>query len=313
MRNLVLATAFLATPAMALDPLSTPEDLMAMDATKVAIIDIRSPIGADMKKGLPESRDFSKGHIPGAVHAHYGTFGWRADMGENKAVLPAPDQLEAKIRKLGVDKDDTVVIVSAGDGKNRALEIGSATRVYWTFKALGHDAVTILDGGYSGWVAGGHDVSTDAVSPESGNFTADLQTDMLISGAMVEIAQSSPVQLMDSRPVAQFTAQSQSGFAKNPGTIQTSFNVVAASLVPKEGSYFMDADSMRSDFEKAGFVTGAPAYSFCNSGHWASVTWFAASELMGEDVELYDGSMHDWTYVRNMRTVVGKLPEAREK
>jgi len=35
---------------------------------------------------------------------------------------------------------------------------------------------------------------------------------------------------------------------------------------------------------------------FCNTGHWASVNWFVASELLGlKDARLYDGSMAEWS------------------
>ncbi len=29
--------------------------------------------------------------------------------------------------------------------------MGAATRIYWTFKVLGHDKMSILDGGWLGW------------------------------------------------------------------------------------------------------------------------------------------------------------------
>ena len=35
---------------------------------------------------------------------------------------------------------------------------------------------------------------------------------------------------------------------------------------------------------------------FCNTGHWASTTWFVLSEVLGlPDVKNYDGSMVEWT------------------
>ena len=42
--------------------------------------------------------------------------------------------------------------------------------------------------------------------------------------------------------------------------------------------------------------TAEEIYSYCNTGHWASVNWFVISEVMGKDnVKLYDGSMVEWT------------------
>ena len=60
--------------------------------------------------------------------------------------------LETLIGGLGIGNDDHVIIVPAGVN---AVDFGSATRVYWTFKILGHDKVSILDGGYALWEAQG--------------------------------------------------------------------------------------------------------------------------------------------------------------
>ncbi len=35
---------------------------------------------------------------------------------------------------------------------------------------------------------------------------------------------------------------------------------------------------------------------FCNTGHWASIAWFALSEVAGnKNTAMYDGSMAEWT------------------
>ena len=66
---------------------------------------------------------------------------------------------------------------------------GSAARVYWTFKALGHDEVAILNGGVAGWQAQGFEVASG--TPEAiaaGDFAGHLQDDLLATTAEVEAA-----------------------------------------------------------------------------------------------------------------------------
>ena len=47
---------------------------------------------------------------------------------------------------------------------------------------------------------------------------------------------------------------------------------------------------------QAGVVAQDDAIAFCNTGHWASLGWFARSEILGQkNVKLYDGSMVDWS------------------
>jgi thiosulfate/3-mercaptopyruvate sulfurtransferase len=309
------ALALVAAPVFAAGPLTTPEELNAMLGDEnLAILDVRSMAEVDTEKfkTLPDHRDYAKGHIPGAVDANYQVSGWRDQMGRIQAMLPDPETMEGIIQALGVDNDDTVVIYTGGTSP-KAIDLGSATRVYWTFKALGHDDVTILDGGFDGWVDAGYALSTEAVTPEKGDFEADLQIDMLVDGAMVELAARNGIELIDGRPTNQFLGQAQSGSAKNPGTIPGATSVASPDLVAEGGRHFKSVDELEAMFTKAGIEDGEEGYAFCNTGHFASVAWFAGSELLGRDVKLYDGSMYDWTFVRDGATVIGKLPEEEEE
>src|SRR3546814_3005161 len=78
-----------------------------------------------------------------AVYSNYLRSGWRTEMDGVPAQLPRQETLEALIGELGIANDSHVVVVSAGTD---ALDISSAARVYWTFKVIGHDRVSILDG-----------------------------------------------------------------------------------------------------------------------------------------------------------------------
>lgn len=94
-------------------------------------------------------------------------------------MLPSVQQLEALIGGLGIDNDTQVVVALLGtDAKSMA----GAARVYWTFKVLGHDRVSILDGGIQGYAA---DPSRPLVQGESTSepraFNAQLRPEMLVS------------------------------------------------------------------------------------------------------------------------------------
>ena len=40
------------------------------------------------------------------------------------------------------------------------------------------------------------------------------------------------------------------------------------------------------------------AITFCNTGHWAAVSWFALSEYLGySNVKMYDGSLAEWDHL----------------
>ena len=58
--------------------------------------------------------------------------------------------LADRIGRLGIGNDTHVVLIPRG---RDASDLGVATRIYWTFKVLGHDAVSILDGGMAAYMA----------------------------------------------------------------------------------------------------------------------------------------------------------------
>jgi len=127
------------------DPLVDAAWLAANAARpEVVVLDVRNKIGG------ATAETYKAGHVPGAVYSDYLRDGWRTQVDGVPAQLPPVERLAAMIGGLGIYNYSHVVIVAVGTS---ALDIGCATRVYFTFKALGHDRVSILDGGYSAYAA----------------------------------------------------------------------------------------------------------------------------------------------------------------
>lgn len=250
------------------------------------IIDVRSGIDGTDAAG------FAAGHIPGAAYASYTAAGWRAAEGNVPGKLPAIEGLESLIGSLGVDGDDSVVIVPAGVS---STDFGSAARVYWTFKYLGHEDVAILNGGYRAWVEAGEAVETGASNPAPAAFSADLQPSLLATTSDVEAALASGEQLVDARPANQYSGEAKHPAALGAGTIPGAASLEERLLVENGSAYFIDADEVSRLIETAGIRDDGPAISFCNTGHWAATAWFALSEVAGIETALYDGSMTEWT------------------
>ena len=134
---------FLPTWAMAKGGPLVDVDWLVKNQNAVDITDVRSKIGLQAGQG------YDQGHIPGAVEANYLKAGWRTTRDGVVGVLPETPALEALLSKLGVANSDHVVLVSSG---NNATDFGSTARVYWTLKQLGHEKVSILQGGQKAWV-----------------------------------------------------------------------------------------------------------------------------------------------------------------
>ncbi len=254
----------------------------------VRLLDIRNKIGGG------SAAVFAEGHIPGSVYSDYLQDGWRSQRDGVPGQLPPVADLEALIGGLGIGNDDHVVIVAAGAS---ALEMGSATRVYWTFKVLGHDAVSILDGGYRAYSADpSNPVASGPSIPEATVFAADFRPEMVADSNDVAAAMKAGTTLVDNRPTAQYLGQSSHPAAQRPGTIPGAVSVPESQLTDGDGR-FVSSGRVSELLQAAG--VGAEeegAITFCNTGHWASLGWFAQSEILGrKNVRLYDGSMVDWS------------------
>jgi thiosulfate/3-mercaptopyruvate sulfurtransferase len=255
-----------------------------LENPSLVVVDIRAP----GKSGNP----YTAGHIPGAVAAPYGKFGWRAKVGDVVGMLPPVNVISERVGSLGIDNDKQVVIVPAGVNSS---DFAAATRVYWTFKVLGHDAVTILDGGQRAWVAANGDTSTDIVAPQKVAFTAHYRPELVASAKDVAAAKSNGVALIDARPEAQFEGTSKSPVVARFGAIPGAVNISQSKFYDDKQGKFVASDVIEQLAGKAGVSENSKEITYCNTGHWASVAWFGLSEVAGnKNTRMYDGSMADW-------------------
>lgn len=254
----------------------------------VRVLDIRNALDGGSKT------DYLRGHIPCAVYTDYLKGGWRTKVSNVPGQLPPVEKISKLIGNLGIDNNTHVVIYHAG--KN-ALDLGSATRVYWTFKVLGHDNVSILNGGLNAYAADKKN------KLEKGNnkvkaltFNAQLNKAMLASKQDVLKASKNGVQLIDNRPSEQFMGINRHPKAKRNGTIPGSVNLPESWMTENGGGKLRDATVLRKLYDVAKVDEQKDSINFCNTGHWASLGWFVNSEIMGNNkTRLYDGSMVEWS------------------
>jgi thiosulfate/3-mercaptopyruvate sulfurtransferase len=179
---------------------------------------------------------------------------------------------------------------------HNALDLGSATRVYWTFKVLGHDKVSILDGGMAAYQAAEAPTARQPQPPPQKTFVARVREDMLIGKEDVARAIQAGTVLVDHRPSHMYLGITRPGPVERSGTLPGARNLPEAWLTENDGGKLRAPDTLARLYEFAGVPTRGEQIAFCNTGHWASLGWFASSEIMGNpDVTVYDGSMVEWS------------------
>ncbi|KAI8060849.1 Rhodanese-like domain-containing protein [Gongronella butleri] len=209
-------------------------------------------------------------------------------------MLPTPEVFAQAVGDLGISNEDHVVVYDS-------VGTFSAARVYWTFKAFGHQGpVSILNGGLPAWERGGHAVVGGPVAAiERASYAVPtLQKDLvrdyatMLQHAKAAQAGNSTPQILDARALARFTGEApepRPGLSSGhmPGSICVPFQEVANA----QGQYKSD-DELRALFESKGVDLTKPIITSCGSGITASVLYVALERAGAKQVAVYDGS---WT------------------
>ena len=235
-------------------------------------------------------RNFEAEHIPCAVHSDYYNDGWRT---ANNMIPPAA-RLEALIGGLGIGNDSHVVIATAAVDEFSAAE---AARVYAIFRWLGHDSVSILEGGVTEWMADWrNDAEAGPSAPSPARFRAAPRGDVVAGRAAVEAAAAAGAPLVDMRPNDHFLGINRSPALARPGTIPGAINLPMSWIVVNESLRFRTPAQLRRLWRAAGAPPRGAQILFCNSGLESAVGWFAAAVLLGNaGARLYDGSLAEWS------------------
>jgi thiosulfate/3-mercaptopyruvate sulfurtransferase len=282
--RLALSTALVAslaaTPLLAApegwSPLLEPAELGALLDTH-----------GDQIRVLHVTGDVQAGHIPEAGFTPYAT--WRSE-GANPGALRDMAHWQGVVRDLGIDADTPVVVVHAGTDPS---DMGAAARVYWTLKSLGVQDLALLNGGFAAWQEAGLPVANG--TPGSffpSEFEASWTDEWRVSTEeVVQLAEAGDTRLIDARPTDFFSGLRWSIAA--PGTIRNSNNLTYEAFF--DGNRMLGTDAIRELAAREGYTEAPLTVSFCNTGHWAALNWFALSELAEiPNTRLYAESMAEY-------------------
>ncbi|NJN40185.1 MAG: sulfurtransferase, partial [Gammaproteobacteria bacterium] len=186
------------------------------------------------------------------MYSDYMAAGWSSMVDKVPGQLSPTAKLEALIGGLGIDNQTHVVIYHAG--KN-AVDMGSATRIYWTFKVLGHDEVSILDGGWAAYVGDPKKpkniVEKNDNSPQPKVFKASVRQEMIVSKAEVASLMGKNIPLIDMRPSDQFIGVNRHPKALRSGTIPGAVSLPESWVTENNGGSFRSVQTLNALYKTA--------------------------------------------------------------
>jgi thiosulfate/3-mercaptopyruvate sulfurtransferase len=273
-------------------PLVSPEWLAAhLNDPRLRIFDVTVWLGIDSERGRPSAESgrevFEEGHIPGS--AFISLFDLEDPEQPDLHMLPPAESFAAVTGAAGVGEGTHVVAYDAG----AAIW---ATRLWWMLRAFGFEAVSVLDGGFRAWVAGGHPVSTDPAAYPPGQFEPRYRPEFVASTA--EVAAQ-----IDGKRGRLVNALNPESFRGDPvpgsprgGRIPGSVNVPYYTLLDPETGRFLSPERIAEQFAAAGVTdTSEPVTTYCGAGFAATAAAFSLALLGHHAVAVYDGSLAEWT------------------
>lgn len=240
------------------------------DREPLAIVDVRDTWEYD-----------SIGHLPGAVNVPFGRF--RSDEGET-GKLPPRAEWEELLGDAGITDDTEIVAYDDTQGV-------FAARFLVTALLLGHDEdlLHLFDGDFSAWQRG-HPTTTDTPEPVATEYESDPEAETPLVGfetvrELLPAVEAGDVTLADTREGWEFAE------GHLPGAVQLDWR----ELVDEEGRGLRPEPELRERLEARTIVPNRRTLLYCNTARRVSHTYLVLRELGYENVQLYEGSLTEWT------------------
>ncbi|SEJ23185.1 MULTISPECIES: sulfurtransferase [unclassified Variovorax] len=274
----------------------------------------------DLMKPDAGAQQYAAAHIPGAHHANldtdlsarHGAPGAHGDVvvaqddgvpaSGGRHPLPSREKFAQWLSGIGFANGMQAVVYD----RNGANYCG---RLWWMLKWMGHDAVSVLDGGLQAWQAAGGEV-TNREEPArfQSNFVTGEPIAKLVTTATVVRRLGQPDQnLIDARAGARYRGEVEP-LDPIAGHIPGALNRPFAENIGPDGK-FKPASQLRAEFESllAGRDPASVVHQ-CGSGV-SAVPNLLAMQIAGlGTTALYAGSWSEWSNTPGLPTRQGAEP-----
>jgi len=201
--------------------------------------------------------------------------------------MMSSDDFTRATRELGINKDSAIVAYDE-------YGIYSSSRAWWMFKAMGHDNIAVLNGGFPEWQKAGYEIENkNLFSGDHGNFEAFYNpTYFKNTSDILTIIKNKKALVLDARAEDRFK-----GLVEEPrkglrsGHIPSSVSFPYSKLI--RDNKIVSKENISRVFKE--IVKNDKTLIFsCGSGVTACTLALGAEIIGLKNLSVYDGSWTEW-------------------
>jgi thiosulfate/3-mercaptopyruvate sulfurtransferase len=173
--------------------------------------------------------------------------------------------------------------------------MAAAGRVWWMFRAFGHQRISILNGGTRKWRAEDRALEAGAAEATPVRYSAHFNPGLVRSlEDVLSVIENGQEQMLDARSAGRFSAtEPEPRAGMRAGHMPGALNLPYTDLLAEDGT-MRPIEDLRACFTESGVDLDKPIVTSCGSGISATVLLLGLHLLGHEDTALYDGSWTEW-------------------
>ncbi|MDH3394960.1 MAG: sulfurtransferase [Nitrosopumilus sp.] len=223
-------------------------------------------------------KEYSEGHIPGAVHLDLFAFHWIDTT--KQGIENFNNQTQNLLSFLGVTPEKKVIFYDSVSGM-------LAARGVWMLMYFSHQNVSMLDGGITKWKKENLPLETKSNGFKPSNFSGKINPD-IISGFEYIRDNLENVKILDARSTGEYDGSivraAQSGHIPNAIHIDWNQNI-------SEDGTFKNDEELSKMYE---IPKDSEIVTYCQGAYRAANSFLVLKKLGFKNVRVYLGSWGEW-------------------
>ncbi|MFC7773484.1 sulfurtransferase [Flavobacterium sp. GCM10027622] len=256
----------------------------------------------DVSNGKDARSHYETKHLNGALFVDLNS--QLADIKDNVAEggrhpLPSVTAFTKTLSELGITPKSHVVVYDDKNGSN------AAARFWWMLKAVGHEKIQVLDGGFQAAEKVHFPINAllPAVTPSALYPISDWQLPRATMDEVERVVQDDQHIVIDVRDAARYRGETEP-IDLVAGHIPGAINIPFTENLDANG-LFLPSEVLKENYQKAFGTTPSENIIFhCGSGVTACHSLLAIAQAGMEIPKLYVGSWSEWS--RNNKAIATK-------